>query len=130
MALFQLSATGYASNSRRMGGMGDNTKAAEKDQSNVNSVPASQIQSLENPTHSDRIGRKAKGEDHLAAISASKGDLQGGEINNTEGQHVEMNKYLTLHQSPQERRKVVQQKMESPAPRITADRPSASMLTF
>jgi len=60
--------------------MGDNTKTAEQDQSNVNSVLASQLQSLENPTHSDRIGRKAKDEDHLDATSASKGELEGGEI--------------------------------------------------
>jgi len=110
--------------------MGDNTKTAEQDQSSVNNIPGNQLPSLENPTQSDRIGRKAKDVGHLAGISASKGDLEGGEINNTEGQHVKVNKYLTPFQSPQERRKEVQQTVESPAPRITADMPSAAMLTF
>jgi hypothetical protein len=98
-----------------MGGRGVNKKTAEQDHSGVKRVPASQLPSLENPTQSDRIERKMKEEDHLASISASKGDLEGGERNNTEGQHVKVNKYLTPLQSPQ-RRKVVQQTMESPAP--------------
>jgi hypothetical protein len=113
-----------------MGGMGENAKTAEQDKSIVNSVPANQLPSLENTTQSDRIGRKAKEEDRRATISASKGDLEGGEINNTEGKHLEVNKYLIPLQGPQERRKVVQQTMESPAARITAGRPSVAMLTF
>ena len=91
-----------------MGGMGDNMKTTEQDQSRINSVPTSQLPSLENPTLSDLIGIKAKEEDRLAGISASKGDLEEGEINNTEGQRVKVNKFLLPLQSPQERRKVVQ----------------------
>lgn len=105
--------------------MGDNTKTAEQDQSSVNSVPAGQLQSLENPTHSDRIGRKAKDKDHLAATSASKGDLEGGEINNTEGEQI-LNYFRALKNGG----RWCSKKMESPAPRITAGRPSGAMLTF
>ena len=81
--------------------MGDNTKTAKQNQSSVNGVPVSELPSLEIPTQADRIGRKAEEDDRLAAISVSKGDLEGGEINNNEGQHVKVNKYLTPLQSPQ-----------------------------
>jgi hypothetical protein len=69
VTVFQLSVTGYASKSRRIGGLGENMKTAEQGQSNVNSVPESQLPSIENPAQSHCIGRKAKDEDCLATIT-------------------------------------------------------------
>jgi hypothetical protein len=43
-----------------MGGMGENTKTAEQDKSSVNSVPASQLPSLENPTQISLEGKRRK----------------------------------------------------------------------
>ena len=95
--------------------MGENMKTAEQDQSNVNSVPESQLPSIENPTQSHCIGRKAKDKDHLAAITLN----------------YSMWKEQILHSisEPSRTEEGGAARNESPAPRITASRPSAAMLS-